>query len=28
LEILDTLPQNTATEQLRQLTNKLHTRKD
>ena len=28
LEILDTLPQNTATEQLRQLANKLHTRKD
>ena len=28
LEILDTLPQNTATDQLRQLANKLHTRKD
>ena len=28
LEILDTLPQNTATEQLRQLANKLHTRKN
>ena len=28
LEILDSLPQNTATEQLRQLANKLHTRKD
>ena len=28
LEILDTLPQNTATEQLRQLANKLNTRKD
>ena len=28
LEILDTLPQNTATEQLCQLANKLHTRKD
>ena len=27
LEILATLPQNTATEQLRQLANKLHTRK-
>ena len=28
LEILDTLPQNVATDQLRQLANKLHTRKD
>ena len=28
LEILDTLPQNTATDQLRQLANKLTTRKD
>jgi geranylgeranyl diphosphate synthase type II len=28
LEILDTLPQNTATEQLRQLANKLNDRKD
>ena len=28
LQILDTLPQNTATEQLRQLANKLNTRKD
>ena len=28
LLILDTLPQNTATEQLRQLANKLNTRKD
>ena len=28
LQILDTLPQNAATEQLRQLANKLNTRKD
>lgn len=28
MRILDTLPQNTATEQLRQLANKLNTRKD
>ena len=28
LLILDTLPQNAATEQLRQLANKLNTRKD
>jgi geranylgeranyl pyrophosphate synthase len=28
LELLNTLPQNEATEQLRQLANKLTTRKD
>jgi hypothetical protein len=28
LAILDTLPQNAATEQLRQLANKLNTRKE